>query len=63
VNQLGDNIDIINKSPVTLIDASKEVGQEVKAEESKYMVLSHNQNAGKNHNIKKADRSFENVDS
>jgi hypothetical protein len=44
-----------------LIDASKEVGLEVKAEKTKYILLSHHQNAGQNHNIKIGDRSFENV--
>jgi hypothetical protein len=63
VNLLGDNICTINRNPETLTDDSKEAGEEVNAEESKYMMLSHQQNAGKNHNIKKAYRSFENVDS
>jgi hypothetical protein len=45
----------------TLIDASKKVGLEVNAEKTKYMLLSRHQNAGKNHDIKIADRCFENV--
>jgi hypothetical protein len=44
-----------------LIDASKEVGQEISAEESNYMLPSHHQNAGQNHDTKIANRSFENV--
>jgi hypothetical protein len=32
--------------------ASKEIGLEVKAEKTKYMVMSVNQNAGHSHNIK-----------
>jgi hypothetical protein len=44
-----------------LIDASKEVGLEVNAEKTKCMLLSHHQNAGQSHNIKMANRSFENV--
>jgi hypothetical protein len=40
VNLLGDNIDIINKNTETLIDASKEVGLEVKVEKTKYMLVS-----------------------
>jgi hypothetical protein len=61
VNLLGDNIDTIKKNTVTLTGASKEVGLEVNAEKTKYMLLSRHQNAGQNHNIKIDNRSFENV--
>jgi hypothetical protein len=61
VTLLGDNIDTIKKNTETLIDASKEVGLEVNAEKTKYMLLSHLQNAGQNHDIKIDNRSFENV--
>jgi hypothetical protein len=44
-----------------LTDASREVGQEVNTENTKYMLLSHHQNAGKNHDIRIANRCFENV--
>jgi hypothetical protein len=43
----------------TLIDASKEVGLEVNAEKTKYMLLSHYQNAGQNRDIKIANTAFE----
>jgi hypothetical protein len=49
---------LICKTPV---DASKAVVLEVNAEKTKYMLMSRHQNAGKNHNIKIGDRSFENV--
>jgi hypothetical protein len=39
VNLLGDNIDTIKKNTKTLIDSSKEVGIEVNAEKTKYMLL------------------------
>jgi hypothetical protein len=48
VNLLGDNIDTIKKTTETLIYANKEVGLEVKIEKTKYMLLSHHQNAGQN---------------
>jgi hypothetical protein len=41
----------------TLIDASNEVGLTVNTEETKYMPR--HQNAGRNHNVKIANRSFE----
>jgi sorting nexin-29 len=43
---LGDKVDTINKNTQTLIDASKEVGLEVNAEKTKYMLVSRDQNAG-----------------
>jgi hypothetical protein len=46
---------------MTLIDASKEVGLEANTEKTKYMLLSHHQDAGQNHDIKIANRCFENV--
>jgi hypothetical protein len=46
MNLLGDNIDTIKKNTQTLIDASKEVGLEVKREKTKYMLLFRHQNAG-----------------
>jgi hypothetical protein len=61
VTLLGDNIDTIKKNTEILIGASNEVGLEVKAEETKYMLLSYHQNAGENQNIKIGNRSFENV--
>jgi hypothetical protein len=60
-NLLGDNIDIIKKNTEALIGASKEVGLEVNAEKTRYMLLARHQNAGQNHNITIGDRSFENV--
>jgi sorting nexin-29 len=56
VNLLGDNIDTMKKN--RNFNASKEVGLEVNTEKSKYMLLSHHQNAGQNHDIKIANRCF-----
>jgi hypothetical protein len=56
-----DKIDTIKKNTETLIDSSKEVGVEVNAEKTKYIFLSHHENAGQNHDINVASRCFENV--
>jgi hypothetical protein len=61
VNLLGDNIDTINKNTETLIDASKEVGLEANIEKTKYMLVSRDQNAGQNREIKTGNSSFESV--
>jgi hypothetical protein len=62
VNLLVGNINTIQTSTETLIDASKEVGLEINVEKTKwYMLLSRYQNAGQNRNIKIANRSFEKV--
>jgi hypothetical protein len=61
VNLVSDNINTTKKNAQTLINASKEVGLEVNTEKSKYMLLSHHQNAGQNHDIKVANRCFDNV--
>jgi hypothetical protein len=46
LNLLCDNIDAIKKNTETLTGASKEIGLEVNTEETKYMLVSHHQNAG-----------------
>jgi hypothetical protein len=51
VNLLLDNISRYHKNTETVTGSSEEVGLEVNAEETKYMLLSRHQNAGQNHNI------------
>jgi hypothetical protein len=45
-NLLGENINIITKNSVSLLDASKEIGLEVNSEKTKYMFVSRHQTAG-----------------
>jgi hypothetical protein len=61
VNLLGDNVDTIKKNTQTLVDSSKEAGLEENTDKTKYMLLSHHQNAGQNHDMKLGNRCFENV--
>jgi hypothetical protein len=59
---LGGSIRAIIKDTKALVVASKEIGLEVNAEQTKYMVMPRNQNAGQNHNIKLDNKSFEMVE-
>jgi hypothetical protein len=61
VNLLRDDIDTTNKNTQTLIDASKEVGLDVKVENTKYVLMSCHQNAGQNRDVKLENKSFANV--
>jgi len=62
VNILGGSVHTVKKNAEALIVASKEVGLEVNADKTKYMVMSRDQNAGQSHSIKTDDRSFESVE-
>jgi hypothetical protein len=61
VNQLGDSIHTMTENTETSIHVSKEVCMELNIQQTKYMLLSCHQNAGKNRDIKIANRSFANV--
>jgi hypothetical protein len=45
-----------------LVIAGKEIALEVNAEKTKYMVMSRDQNAGQNGNIRTGNKSFENME-
>jgi hypothetical protein len=59
VNISGGSVHAVKKNTEALVVASKEVGLKVNAEKTKYMVMSRNQNAGQNHNIKLDNKSFD----
>ena len=62
VNMLGGSIHTIKKNAEVLVVASKEIGLEVNADKTKYMVMYRDQNAGRIHNIKIDNSSFERVE-
>jgi hypothetical protein len=62
VNIVGGSIHSIKKNAKDLVIASKVIGLEVNAEKTKYMIMSRNQNAAYNHNIKIDNKSFERVE-
>jgi len=62
VNRLGGSVHTVKENAEALVVASKEIGLEVNADKTKYMVMSRDQNAGRSHNIKIDNSSFERVE-
>ena len=62
VNTLGESIHTVKENAEALIVASKEIGLEVNADKTKYMVMSRDQNAGRSHTMKADNSSIERVE-
>jgi len=62
VNMLGGSVHTIKENAEALVVASKEIGLEVKADKTKYMVMSRDQNGGGNHYVNIDDSYFETVE-
>jgi hypothetical protein len=56
---LGKNMNTMKRNKEALLEASREVCLEESTEKTKYMVVSHHQNAGQNHNLLIATTFFE----
>jgi hypothetical protein len=61
VNLLSDSINTKKENKETLLEASKDIGLEINAEKTEYMIMSCHPNLGQNENIRIANESCENV--
>jgi hypothetical protein len=52
VNILGGSVHTVKENAKALVVATKEIGLEVNADKSKYMVMSRDRNAGRGHIVK-----------
>jgi len=62
VNILSGSKWTVKKNTQASVVTSKEIGIEENAKKTKYMVMSQDQHAGQNHNIKIGNKSFERVE-
>jgi hypothetical protein len=61
VTLMGGSINTIKENTDTFLEASRDIGLEINAEKTKYMIMSCHPNSGQNQNIRIANELFENV--
>ena len=62
VNVLGGGIHTLKENAEALVAATREIGLEVSADKTKYMVMSRDQNVGQNHSVRIVNTTFERVE-
>jgi hypothetical protein len=58
VNLVDDSINTAKENTKTLLEASRDVGVEINAEKTKYMIMSLHPNSGQKQNIRIANESI-----
>ena len=62
VNILGGSIHTLKENAGALVAATREIGLEVSADQTKYMVMSRDQNDGRIHSVRIDNSTFERVE-
>ena len=62
VNILGGSVHTVKENAEALVVATKEIGLEVNADKTRYMVMSRDRNAGRGHSVKTDNTSTERVE-
>ena len=62
VNILGGSVHTVKENAEALVVATKEIGLEVNADKTKYMVMSRDRNAGRGYSVKTDNTSIERVE-
>jgi len=62
VNILAGSIHTLKENAEALVAAAREIGLEVSADKTKYMVMCEDQNAGQNHSVRIDNSTFERVE-
>ena len=62
VNILGGSAHTVKENAETLVSATKEIGLEVNADKTKYMIMSRDQNAGRSYSMKIYNNTIERVE-
>ena len=62
VNILGGSIHTLKENAEALVAATREIGLDISADKTKYMVMSRDQNAGRIHSVRIDNSTFERVE-